>query len=60
MKFRMLEVNLSTGEKKVVDVTEDIRNYLGGRGFGAKVLWGRVPEGADPLGEENVLHIGVA
>ena len=59
MKFQMLEVNLSTQEKKVVDVTEDIRNYLGGRGFGAKVLWDRVPEGADPLGEENVLHIGV-
>ena len=59
MKFNLLEVNLSTGEKKVTDVTGDIRNYLGGRGYGAKLMWERVPQGADPLGEENILYVGV-
>lgn len=59
MKFSLLEVNLSTGEKKVIDVTQDIRQYLGGRGYGAKLMWDRVPQGADPLGKENVLYVGV-
>ena len=56
MRFNLLEMNLSTREKKVHDVTEDIRKYLGGRGYGAKLLWDRVPQGADPLGEENILY----
>jgi hypothetical protein len=30
MRFSLLEINLSTQEKKVYDVTEDIRKYLGG------------------------------
>ena len=59
MKFSLLEINLSTGEKKVVDVTQDIRQYLGGRGYGAKLMWERVPQGADPLGEENILYVGL-
>ena len=59
MEFRLLEINLSTHEKKVLDVTQDIRHYLGGRGFGAKLLWDRVPTGADPLGQDNILYIGV-
>ena len=59
MKFQLLEINLSTKEKKVVDVSHDIRQYLGGRGYGAKLMWDRVPQGADPLGEENILYIGV-
>ena len=59
MKFQLLEINLSTKEKKVVDVSQDIRQYLGGRGYGAKLMWDRVPQGADPLGEENILYIGV-
>jgi aldehyde:ferredoxin oxidoreductase len=29
------------------------RQYLGGRGFVAKLLWDHVPPGADPLGPEN-------
>jgi aldehyde:ferredoxin oxidoreductase len=59
MNFHLLEVNLTTGEKKVVDVSRDIRRYLGGRGYGAKLSWERVPQGADPLGEDNILYIGV-
>ena len=59
MKFQLLEIDLSRNEKKVVDVSQDFRQYLGARGYGAKLLWDRVPQGADPLGEENILYIGV-
>jgi len=59
MRFNLLEINLSTGERKVADVTQDIRQYLGGRGYGAKLMWDRVPQGADPLGEENILYVGI-
>ena len=57
--FHLLEINLSTGEKKVTDVSGEFRKYLGGRGYGAKLLWDRVPQGADPLSEENILYFGV-
>jgi aldehyde:ferredoxin oxidoreductase len=59
MPFRLLEVNLSTGGKKVTEVSGDFRKYLGGRGYGSKLLWDRVPQGADPLSEENILYFGV-
>lgn len=55
MRFNLLEINLSTREKKVHDVTEDIRKYLGGRGYGAKLLWDRVPHGADPYSCHNII-----
>ncbi len=56
MQFRLLEVNLSTREKKVVDVTQDFRQYLGGRGYGGKLLWERVPEVPIPL-EKKIFFI---
>ena len=57
MNFTMLEVDLSNKKTKVVDVTEEVRQFAGGRSLGAKILWNRVPQGADPLGEENVLVV---
>lgn len=59
MRFHLLEVDLSRGKANVLDVTEDVVKYLGGRGLGAKLLWDRVPQGADPLSPENVLYFGV-
>ncbi len=59
MRFKMLEVDLSSKTSNVVDVTEDVRKYVGGRGLGAKLLWDRVPRGADPLGVENILYFGI-
>lgn len=59
MRFNLLEINLTTGEKQVVDMTDDVRKYLGGRGLGAKILWDRVPEGTNPLSSENILYFGV-
>jgi aldehyde:ferredoxin oxidoreductase len=58
-RFSLLEVNLTNGEKKVIDVTEDVRKYLGGRGLGAKILWDQMPEGTNPLSPENPLYFGV-
>ncbi|MHA2065374.1 MAG: aldehyde ferredoxin oxidoreductase C-terminal domain-containing protein [Candidatus Thorarchaeota archaeon] len=58
-RFRMLEVDLTGGKTKVVDVTDDIRNHLGARGLASKIFWDRMPEGADPLGPENMLHVGI-
>jgi aldehyde:ferredoxin oxidoreductase len=59
MKFNLLEIDLTTKKHKVVDVTQDMQMYLGGRGLGAKLLWDRVPQGADPLKPENILYFGV-
>ncbi|GAH46466.1 unnamed protein product, partial [marine sediment metagenome] len=58
-KFNLLEVDLTEGRVNVLDVTEEVRKYLGGRGLGAKFLWDRVPQGADPLSSENILYFGV-
>ena len=58
-KFNLLEIDLTTGEKKVVDVTREVRKYIGGRGLGAKILWDRVPEGTDPFSPDNILYFGV-
>jgi len=40
--------------KEVLD-PELARTYLGGRGFGARILFAEVPHGADPLGPDNRL-----
>ncbi|MDP2718362.1 MAG: aldehyde ferredoxin oxidoreductase N-terminal domain-containing protein [Dehalococcoidia bacterium] len=58
-KFHLLEVDLTRGSSRVVDMTNDVKKFVGGRGLGAKILWDRVPKGADPLGPDNVLYFGV-
>jgi aldehyde:ferredoxin oxidoreductase len=53
---KMLNVNLTTGEITVETPPESLyRQYLGGYGIGARMLWDRVPAGADPLGPNNML-----
>jgi aldehyde:ferredoxin oxidoreductase len=54
-----LEINLTTGERNILDVTSDIRKFLGGRGFWKKLMWDRVASNADPLSPENILYFGV-
>lgn len=58
-KFNLLEVDLTKEKVSVLDVTDEVRKYIGGRGLGAKLLWDRVPPGANPLGQENILYFGV-
>ena len=53
---KMLSVNLTTGEITTEHPDESLyRKYLGGYGVGARMLWDRVPVGADPLGPDNML-----
>ncbi|MBF8267653.1 MAG: hypothetical protein HW388_1161 [Dehalococcoidia bacterium] len=59
MKFNMLEVDLTSGRSRVIDVTKDVEKYLGGRGLANKILWEQVPQGTDGLDPANILHIGV-
>jgi aldehyde:ferredoxin oxidoreductase len=52
----ILQVNLS--KSKVVNDRYDAslaRDFLGGRGFAAKILWDRLKPGIDPLSPENIL-----
>lgn len=54
----ILRVNLTTGKiAKQPTPTELARDYIGGRGFGAYLLYKEVPQGADPLGPDNKLII---
>src|SRR3970282_2365865 len=53
---KLLNVNLSTGEISLERPGESpYRQYLGGYGIGARMLWDRVPKGAEPLGPDNML-----
>jgi aldehyde:ferredoxin oxidoreductase len=54
----ILRVDLTNGKwKKEPTPSELARDWLGGRGFGAYLLYKEVPKGADPLGPENKLFI---
>jgi aldehyde:ferredoxin oxidoreductase len=51
---RFLTVDLTTGAIDELPLSEELaENYLGGRGFIAKLLYDRLPRGIDPLGPEN-------
>ena len=51
-------VNLSTGEINIETPDESLyRNYLGGYGIGARILYSRQKAGVEPLGPENILGL---
>ena len=53
---KILFVNLSTGLIEEETLDEKIcRDYIGGYGIGARILYSRQKAGVDPLGEENTL-----
>jgi len=56
---KFLEVDLTSQTIRDVKFGEDLlRQYIGGRGLAAKILWDRLGnrwEGIDPLGPENVM-----
>jgi aldehyde:ferredoxin oxidoreductase len=55
---RVLEVNLSTGESTVIEITPELRKkYIGSKGLGMKLLFDRLKVGIDPLSEENIIAI---
>ncbi|MFC1533846.1 aldehyde ferredoxin oxidoreductase family protein [Thermodesulfobacteriota bacterium] len=55
---KMLFVNLSNGEIKVEEPQESLyRDYIGGCGIGARILYDRQKPGADPVGSENIFGL---
>jgi len=53
---RLLRVNLSDGSSVIEQIDEEIlHKYLGGRGFGAYLIYTTVPPKTDPLSSENIL-----
>jgi len=53
---RILWVNLSTGRIEMQAPSEAVyRQFLGGIGLGARMLYDHIPADADPLGPDNVL-----
>jgi aldehyde:ferredoxin oxidoreductase len=48
---RILWVDLSSGDVRVWEYPREwALDYIGGRGFAARILWEFMPPGADPLG----------
>ena len=48
---KILTVNLTTGKIEVEPLQDDLcRDYIGGYGMAARLLYDRIPPGADPLG----------
>lgn len=55
---KLLNVNLTTGVVEKESLDERLcRDYVGGYGLGAKLLYDRIPVGADPLGPDNILAL---
>ncbi len=55
---RILDVDLTTGRMHDEGLDEQMcREYLGGFGLGARLLYERIPPGADPLGPNNILGL---
>ncbi|MDO8688364.1 MAG: aldehyde ferredoxin oxidoreductase N-terminal domain-containing protein, partial [Dehalococcoidales bacterium] len=55
---KMLFVNLSTREIKEETPDEKLyRDFIGGYGIGARILFSRQKAGVDPLGPENILGL---
>ena len=53
---RILEVDLSQGTVKLIQVSDDLRRlYLGGKGLGLKLLHDRLTPGIDPLSPDNII-----
>ena len=52
----ILRVNLSTGAVVFEELADDLkRQFIGGRGFGAKILFDELKPGVDPLSPDNKL-----
>ena len=55
---KVLMVDLTRREVETLELGEDVyRNFMGGYGLGARILFAHIPKGADPLGPDNVLGL---
>jgi len=55
-KILIVDLDRSKCAKKEL-VPAMVRHYVGGRGFGSRMLWNEVNQKTDPLGPENVLIV---
>lgn len=51
----ILRVDLTRRTHSIESVTPHVKDYIGGRGIGSKILYDELPPGIDPLGPENIL-----
>lgn len=52
----VVDVNLTTGSVIWKDLQEDVaEKFVGGRGYGVKILYDELEKGIDALGEKNIL-----
>lgn len=54
---KILEIDLTNKTSKEHQLEKEYLNYIGGRGFGARLLWNLIDESTDPLSGENPLII---
>ena len=55
---KILNVNLTNGKIEEEPLDEGLcRDYIGGYGLAAKLLYERIPVGANPLGPNNILGL---
>ena len=53
---KLLWVDLASGRLTVEDLDDNFsRKYIGGYGFGSRLLFSRQKGGVDPLGSDNIL-----
>ena len=53
---RILSVDLSSGDMHHEPLAEELcKDFLGGYGLASRILYGRIPKGAEPLGHQNIL-----
>ena len=51
----ILRVDLTRKTHRTESVTPYVKDYIGGRGVGSKILYDELPPGTDPLGPDNIL-----
>ncbi len=55
---KILNVDLTSGSAEAEELPDQFyKDYIGGYGMGARILFDRIPAGADALGPENVLGL---
>lgn len=55
---KMLNVRLNAGTTEAEQIPEEMyRKYLGGYGIGSRLMFDRIPAGADALGPDNILGL---
>ncbi len=55
---KILYVDLSSGKAESRPLDDEVKLYIGGKGYGARLLYDLTPAGVDALGPDNVMIFG--